>query len=79
MNEANPVVAVHPSPQPKPKADYTDLVESLQTLGLTGLTDRRRREGRGRLLPQRDGRPGRTAHSPHSFPTLEACGVVNVC
>ena len=26
------------------------------------------------MLPQRDGGPGRTEHSPHGFPTPEACG-----
>ena len=40
---------------------------------------RRRREGRGRVLPQRDGRAGRTRGSPHDLPALEAFGNCVIC
>lgn len=35
---AEPTGAGPTKPQAKPKADYTDLIESLQSLGLTGVT-----------------------------------------
>ena len=46
------MVRVRPGPAAKPKADYTDLIESLQSLGLTGRDDRPRREGLAECFPK---------------------------